>query len=181
MTPEQEALVVEHIPLARFLAGRYAKVLGFDDSFAEACVGLCKAALGFDRAKGKFSAYAGMRINGALLDELRKRAGGRYHYDRDAGPTLMSLDEFIEKWGAAAFADSGPLPEQQAEDNEIKRRVFEAMATLSARDAAVIGASYLDDMPLSAIARRLGVNDSRVSQLRKRALSRLRPCLADLE
>ncbi len=73
---EREALILEHTPLIRYVAGRIAMRLPshvvLDDLMSAGVLGLIDAVDKFDPAKKvKFKTYAEFRIRGAILDELR--------------------------------------------------------------------------------------------------------------
>lgn len=179
MTGEQEALVLDNLRLAHHFANRYSRVLGDEDAFSDACVGLVQAALAFDPIKGKFSSFAALRINGALVDEMRRRPGGRNRHARGDAPVFCSLDEFPAEWGEdPALVDNDPLPDEQAEANDtkgyIKTCVRAAIARLAERDARIVTEYYIKGMRLADIGRRLGIGEPRVSQLNARALGILR-------
>ena len=77
MSPqEREALILEHAPMIRYVAGRIAMRLpahvALDDLMSAGVVGLIDAVDKFDpKQKVKFKTYAEFRIRGAILDELR--------------------------------------------------------------------------------------------------------------
>ena len=73
---EREALILEHTPIIRFVAGRIAMRLpahiSLDDLMSAGVLGLIDAVDRFDPAQNvKFKTYAEFRIRGAILDELR--------------------------------------------------------------------------------------------------------------
>lgn len=73
----QESLVDEHGPLvlriAKHLMGRFPPSVHIDDLVQAGMVGLLLAAKSYDNTKGaSFETYAGIRIRGSMLDELRK-------------------------------------------------------------------------------------------------------------
>ncbi len=70
-------LVLQNIGLvnriARHLAARLPASVDFDDLLQSGMVGLLEAANNFDMTKGaSFETYAGIRIRGAMLDDIRK-------------------------------------------------------------------------------------------------------------
>ena len=76
MTPEEERVLVEHLPIVRFLARRIHERLpqhvDIEDLFSAGVVGLMDAFAKFDPAKKvQFRSYAQFRIRGAILDSLR--------------------------------------------------------------------------------------------------------------
>lgn len=76
LTPEEERVLLEHLPIVRFLARRIHERLpqhvDIDDLFSAGVVGLMDAFAKFDPAKKvQFRSYAQFRIRGAILDSLR--------------------------------------------------------------------------------------------------------------
>lgn len=76
LTPEEERVLVEHLPIVRFLARRIHERLPqhveIEDLFSAGVVGLMDAFAKFDPAKKvQFRSYAQFRIRGAILDSLR--------------------------------------------------------------------------------------------------------------
>jgi RNA polymerase sigma factor FliA len=76
LTAAQDELVVEHLPLVRFIArrihGRLPQQVLLEELFSAGVVGLMDAGRKFDPLKEtKFSTYAQFRIRGAILDYLR--------------------------------------------------------------------------------------------------------------
>lgn len=74
---ERDSLIEENIGLvvhiARRVAGRLAGVRDRDELVAAGMVGLVEAATRFDPTRGMpFSSFAGLRIEGAILDALRQ-------------------------------------------------------------------------------------------------------------
>jgi RNA polymerase sigma factor for flagellar operon FliA len=76
LTAEQERVLVEHLPIVRFLARRIHERLpqhvDIEDLVSAGIVGLMDAFAKFDPAKKvQFRSYAQFRIRGAILDSLR--------------------------------------------------------------------------------------------------------------
>ena len=75
--PTREELVLEHAGLVKriacHLAARLPVSVELDDLLQAGMIGLLEAASTFDPARGaRFDTWAGIRIRGAMLDELRK-------------------------------------------------------------------------------------------------------------
>ena len=73
---EREKLMIDHLPIVRFIARRIHERLpqhvSIDDLFSAGVVGLMDAFSKFDPAKQvQFRSYAQFRIRGAILDSLR--------------------------------------------------------------------------------------------------------------
>ncbi len=76
MTPEQENILLEHLPVVRFLARRIHERLpqhvDLEDLVSAGVVGLMDAFAKFDPDKKvQFRSYAQFRIRGAIIDSLR--------------------------------------------------------------------------------------------------------------
>lgn len=76
MPPEQEKVLLEHLPIVRFLARRIHERLPqhveIEDLISAGVVGLMDAFAKFDpEKKVQFRSYAQFRIRGAILDSLR--------------------------------------------------------------------------------------------------------------
>ena len=74
---EQSLLIEEHAPLVKRIAyhmlGRLPASVQVEDLIQSGMIGLLEAAKKFDASKGaSFSTFVGIRIRGAMLDELRK-------------------------------------------------------------------------------------------------------------
>ena len=76
LTPEQESILLEHLPVVRFLARRIHERLpqhvDMEDLVSAGVVGLMDAFAKFDPDKKvQFRSYAQFRIRGAIIDSLR--------------------------------------------------------------------------------------------------------------
>jgi RNA polymerase sigma-B factor len=74
MTPDQRRFAVSHLNLARQQARRFAcrHGLQYEEVLGAAYEGLCKAAIGFDPARGhRPSSYVVPKVKGELLHHLR--------------------------------------------------------------------------------------------------------------
>ena len=76
LTVEQERVLLDHLPVVRFIARRIHERLpqhvDFEDLVSAGVVGLMDAFTKFDpRKKVQFRSYAQFRIRGAILDSLR--------------------------------------------------------------------------------------------------------------
>lgn len=120
---EKEALVAGNLGLARACANRFrGRGVEYEDLYQAGCVGLVKAAAGFDAALGfRFSTYAVP----AILGEIRRlfRDGGSVKVGRAAkekARALLSLQETLaESLGRAPTvhelaAEAGLEPEETA-------------------------------------------------------------------
>lgn len=116
---------------------------------------------------------------GITVTELKARAAGVHRalvlsldapYGEDEGQTLTLADSLV------ASEDHDPL--FQLEEREQTGYLHDAVTALPARLRAVIEGYFLEGASSAEVAERLGVTESRVSQLRTEALTLLRVGLA---
>lgn len=175
-----QQLVLENLGLAAVIAGKMAKRLPRhldpQDIQQDARLGLIYAAAKYDtRRNTSFSGYARRRIGGAVLDGLRQTdhlsRGARARIKAEgtepaAGPLQLAAPEEIPG-GLLA-------PDQYAAGRERQLLLATAIETLPVRLRIVLCAYYRGGKTMREIGNRLGVNESRVSQLHARALHLLR-------
>jgi RNA polymerase sigma factor for flagellar operon FliA len=138
-----------------------------------------------------FEGYAGLRIRGAILDELR-RLDERSRGDRQRARTVaadtepeigaygmtLSLDLLLESgdrdW--AAEDDAGDRYEHQ----DLRMRVESALRCLPPRQREVLVRYYSESLTLRESAQKMGISEARACQLHGRAIQNLRRELAAL-
>jgi RNA polymerase sigma factor for flagellar operon FliA len=86
---------------------------------------------------------------------------------------LQSLDDVYTDH-SVIFSDHAPTPEDQLEQNDMKRLLREALEDLPEREALVLQLYYVEEMNVYEIAAVLEVTTGRVSQIKKAAIFRLR-------
>ncbi len=89
-------------------------------------------------------------------------------------PTLVPLDENRDIPRTSAFAP----PDEQVAAAQQKASVIGALGAMAERDLQILSMYFQDELTLKEIGHILGVSESRVSQLRSRALGRLRKAIA---
>ncbi|HEY1495719.1 MAG TPA: FliA/WhiG family RNA polymerase sigma factor [Candidatus Solibacter sp.] len=146
MTPEQERVLLEHLPVVRFLARRIHERLpqhvDIEDLVSAGVVGLLDAFAKFDPDKKvQFRSYAQFRIRGAILDSLRtldwsprelrrkgraveeairvltQRMGRPPHEGEVAQEMDLSLDEYQQLLGDLKGLEIGTLHIERNEDS----------------------------------------------------------------
>jgi len=146
LTAEQEKILLEHLPIVRFLARRIHERLpqhvDIEDLVSAGVVGLMDAFAKFDPAKKvQFRSYAQFRIRGAILDSLRtldwsprelRRKGraveeairaltarmGRPPGEPDVAAEMsLSLDEYQQLLGDLKGLEIGTLHMERNEDS----------------------------------------------------------------
>jgi RNA polymerase sigma factor for flagellar operon FliA len=178
-----------------------------DDLIQTGTLGLIDAVRRYDPSKGiPFPAYARYRIRGAILDALRALdwATRNQRTQRKAAANASWGDERSEARPAQlTFFSLGPVvslssrresnedlpapdvpcgenlhPDRLFEANEAKQLVEKALIVLPERYRKVVVMYYSGDWSMRDIGRSLGVNESRVSQIHKAALGRMKKALA---
>jgi RNA polymerase sigma factor for flagellar operon FliA len=175
-----QQLTVDHLRLAASIARSMSKQLPRhldpQDLEQDARLGLMDAALKFDaRRNAAFGTNARRRIRGAIIDGLRRTD----HLSRDERTSIKA--EGADAPAGALHpktADEIPgvlvAPDRYAVEAERDRLLHDAICTLPARWRIVIRAYYHGGKTMREIGLGLGVNESRVSNIRARALRRLR-------
>ncbi len=84
--------------------------------------------------------------------------------------------------GRHSFLDSVPDlenddPESLSDKNNVRKVLIRSMQRLSERERIVVSLYYFEDLSLKEIGNLLGVTESRISQIRTKALNELRPIL----
>lgn len=162
-------LILANLEWAHGIAASVARTLPtwftVDDLIGPAEIGLVEAAERYNPTRNdSFRGYAQRRVYGACVSSIRNR-----EYRERSHRPILSPD---------AYSSPEPSPEEFAERSEASR-VWDLVSQLPPCHRAVIESFYRDDVTLSALAPRLGVCESRLSQIHREALSILRTRLAE--
>lgn len=103
----KEALVKAHTLLVKRIAyhllGRLPRSIQLDDLMQAGMVGLLEAALNYDESKGaSFETYAGIRVRGHMLDEVRRNDWVPRSVHRNARMIAEAVREVENKLGRDA-------------------------------------------------------------------------------
>ena len=178
----RETTIVQYLAhvhaLAARLQSRVPPCVALDDLVSAGTIGLMQAVDRFQPSRGlQFGSYARHRIWGAMLDFLRgedplSRAERRQVRAASAGrpsAATISLDEL------PAFEPRSTRCTSYAFTDRVD--LERARQRLSAREQQVVSLLFDLDWSNREVARELGVNESRVSQIKHAALSKLRESL----
>jgi len=161
-----------------------------DDLFGAGCFGLLDALRRHGENRGvEFEWYARVRIRGAALDELRSQdwlsRGQRAQVTRAAsegtqrpGGVVIRFDDLHD--GANAPRTEATPFDVAASASE-RRALRAAVARLPAREGQIVEMHFFRGMQFKEIAAEMKVSEARVSQLRARAMGKLRGILAENE
>lgn len=105
----------------------------------------------------------------AKLDELRLAEIAVVQPSGTGDESLDLLDVAVDEQG----------PYSQLERRELRARLVAALERLPERERQILAMSYEQEMTLAEIGQVIGVGESRVSQLRTQAVSRLRSFLQE--
>lgn len=105
----------------------------------------------------------------AKLDELRLAEVAVVQPSGTGDESVGLLDVAVDETG----------PYGQLERRELRARLAEALGRLPDRERQILAMSYEQEMTLAEIGLVIGVGESRVSQLRTQAVSRLRSLLRE--
>lgn len=190
-------LIEKYAPLATSVARRMrvptGALMGRDDVESAALIGLIDAVDRYDPARGvPFEGYAGLRIRGAILDELRRlddHTRGERQRARtvatDTEPEIgaygmtLSLDMLLETGDRDWAADDDDSTDQY-DRQDLRIRVESALSCLPPRQREVLARYYGDSLTLRESAARMGISEARACQLHGRAIQNLRRELAAL-
>jgi RNA polymerase sigma factor for flagellar operon FliA len=178
-----------------------------EDLIQTGTLGLIDAVRRFDPSKGiPFPAYARYRIRGSILDSLRaldwatrnqrkQRKEMAITASQEGSPepdtrklrffslgpvaSLSTRHETQDELPAPDVACGENLhPDKLYEAHEARELIRKALEVLPARHRKVVLMYYSGDWSMRAIGRTLGVNESRVSQIHKSALDKMKRALS---
>lgn len=175
--------MLEHRLLAKKVAWLTAKNLPMEieDAISAAHVGLVQAAKSFDftqyptrkKALSTFKHFAWMRMHGAIIDESRRNSLVRRTDARNGERAItVSLDEVWENSGTPKIEIEGTHGDL---DNLID--FCDAIASLKPRERLVVNAIG-EGVTQREIAEKLGITESRVSQIASAARAKLKEKMA---
>lgn len=194
---EVDCLLQRHTPMVKKIVGgilrRVPGHILVDDLVAAGLSGLWDAIRRCgDLPEEHFQRYAGVRIRGAVYDELR--AQDWLPRRMRAAVTQRSQGEDRPKVGVVFFDDLGEGDQSHMGDAEpalngeeflaakaFGERLVEALERLPARERRIILGHHLQGLKLRDLGAELKVTDARVSQLHGRAMRRLKAMMAEAE
>ncbi len=181
--PSRACLIERYLPLAQALSRRVRRfdtpIADGDDLASAAYLGLIDAVDRFEPGRGvPFEAYAGLRIRGAIIDELRRTGERARNASAEESPRTVSLDGLLEgDWHeAVAVVDDGV--DEVFEHEDLRGRVEGALDGLPPRQREVLARYYADSLTLREAGARMGISEARACQLHGRAIVNLRRALA---
>ncbi len=197
----KKELIEENIPLVKKIANRIFRripegTIEFEDLVNTGIIGLIKAANNYDKSKARFSTYAYIKIRGEILDFLRSmdflsrtarnklKKGKKNELLYDEVTSIISIEENLFKNSdklkiADILASPEKTPEEIAVINDLKFQLAKALEKLSEREKLVLQLIFVEELDLKSIAKILNISVSRISQIKTRALKKLKNILSE--
>jgi len=166
---ERNKLIENYLPLANSLAYEKKKSLpkkvDIDDLKSAAYFGLVDAAQKYIESKSSFGTYARWRITGEIKDFIRESC-------RDNSRCSISLDQPDENGNS--LAESVPQ-KQEVQTNDFFEETTKKLNDL---DKNILSMYYVKDMSMKEIGSKIGVSESRISQILKKSRDKVKITLA---
>lgn len=161
-TEEKQTLVLDNLRLAYKIARKYRKSgKEYDDVVSDALCGLVEAAERFDPIKcTAFSTFASKTIHGLVKNGIRQRLRERFTISIESiWPCEIENPEIVD----------------YRNDDRISLETAEHLhEVLDAREFKIVSGHLLESKTLREIGREIGLSRSRMSQIFKRAIGKLR-------
>lgn len=176
----REVLIQHNLRLVNYIAGKYYRFREEPgELFSIGTIGLIQAINSYDSEKdSRLSAYAAVCIENEILMFLR---GRKKQYTEISIEEVVCMDEDgNEQYIYETIACEEDDPEEQVQREESRRIVQKAMRNLTEAERRVIILRYGmdktggEERTQSEAAEILGVSQSYLSRVEKRALARLR-------
>lgn len=150
--------------------------------------GLWNAALRWS-GEGCFGGYSWTIINWALQDEMRRQIGrtatgrAKHGTGMEKIPLHEPVGESGATWAEIIEDPNAPMPWEGLEDAERAAEVRRLMAAapLTDQDDIVLNLNFFGGLKLGEIAATLQLTESRISQIRERALAKLRRTATEMD
>lgn len=177
----RNAMILGQLGQVRLIARQFHRhlpsSLTLEDLISAGTIGLIQAVDRYDPSRGwQLNTFAERRIRGAMLDLLRKEdplSRSERQKNRSAAYPLQSLDQLWQDAPALVPPHAGTSPLEQATESELRERLNQARTHLPMLTQQVL---LLLDQGLTsrAVARQLGLHESRIHQIKTEAIRRLR-------
>jgi len=176
-TSASASFVQEHLPLvaaiAKNVCRRTPASVEYDDLYQAGALGLLGAAGKYDgRGDASFATYAAYRIEGAILDELRKSSSGRRSLHRSLRKIERATNEIEAEHGRGA-RESEVMEKAEMSADEYHRVLRDATwcKSISLEDAGgAVDAGPESDRPCAALekSRRRQAMEREIGELPER-------------
>lgn len=205
---EKQKIILENTPLVKKVASKiFFKLpkdsgIDFDELVNTGIIGLIKAIDKYNADKAKFSTYAYIKIRGEILDYLRslhvvpRTMRDKIKKEKEENPDkavplsnlaiMLSMEKALGgEDGSLKLADTlisqDISPEEEAIKSEMKDILLKAMSLLNEKERMAIQMFYFEEKEPKEISEILNISQSRVSQLKSQAISKIKKILAQSE
>jgi len=205
---DRQAVAMEHIGLVKKVASKiFYKLppcgIEFDDLVNTGMIGLMKAIERYDREQAKFSTYAYIKIRGEILDYLRslevvpRTMKEKIRKEEEANPdakplplsnaaVMLSMEMALTVGGTDyrlidTLVSKERTPEEEAESTDMIEKMRTAMQALNDKERSVLQMLYFEECEPKEAAQMLGISQSRVSQLKSMAISKLKEAMRRMQ
>jgi RNA polymerase sigma factor FliA len=183
-TRARDERIKAHLELVKSMAGDIrARPLGrgmeVDDLIAYGAIGLVEAATRFEERGVPFSAFARLRIYGAIVDGIRAQ-----HWFGRRADRRLRIDRVGHDWQVALAAghhaqndvrrNGRPMVCPPAEMEDVAGQVAVALRSLPALERRVVELHHYEEKTITQAAKELRIGRPRASRLHARALVTLR-------
>lgn len=185
MKHEIEAMVLDNIALVGHVARRFHNRPDYEDIFQSGVLGLCEAAMRFDKSKGyAFSTYAYPYIDGRISRHYREYAISTLKLPRavveqitrgeDVGFQVQSLDFMLDdKTSMSDVVPDALLANDTCLENLEYKLTIEAIEKQLKKIEYQVFIQSLEEVPQRQIAKNLHIAQATVSRALKRARTKL--------
>ena len=130
------------------------------------------------------NAYLTKAIKWEIRNEIRRRY--RWYTMKNTQPvntsevrevvykTIVSVEAMAEADNPIVVKDTSMTPSENAEFDELKTRIKEAIKRLPERERALVEAKFFQDKKLKEISDEFNISQSRISRIIQNALSKVR-------
>ena len=190
LTEAQRRLVEANVDLIHHHAASFAiRSIPYEDRWQDGALGLIEAARSWDASKGvSFRSYAWARVRGAMLDAERGGEGVLVRVPRPAWERMSDEERYrsqpnlrfralrkVHDPRGQSSPDRDFTPASHVEEPELDlEAVSLAVERIGGTAAAVLRLYYWDGLTMAETGRRLGLSESRVSQIHTREIERLK-------
>lgn len=161
--------------LARYFVHRWAIRMDQEELRSIADIALCEAALRFKPSMGtKFTTYLFFYVKSELIKVIRHEAL--------RGQNLQQVDQEmlsdLQHDESSSFEEScvamEACPETQLHLSELREGCRKAVAELSSMEKSIVFEVYVNERKVASVARMMGYSRGHVSDLRRRALNKMK-------
>ena len=130
------------------------------------------------------NAYLTKAIKWEIRNEIRRRY--RWYTMKNTQPvnssevrevvykTIVSVEAMAEADNPVIVRDNSMTPPEQAEFDELKKKIKEAITHLPEREKALVEAKFFQDKKLKEISDEFNISQSRISRIIQNALKKVR-------